>query len=99
MARRLESYEFGVQRGRKPQYPWEQWTDGAVWQVVHGKDYQCTSGSLVVYLYHKARTQGVNVRTSIIRGKGSKPDRVVFQFWETSEEKPVTAPLKKLKRK
>lgn len=94
MARRVKEFQFGVRRGR-PKYPWIKWTDGEPWEVVHGKDFTCTPGSLVVYLYHKAREMDTNVRTSITRGIGKKPDRVVFQF--VKREPAVTK--KRLKRK
>lgn len=91
MARRLETYQFGVKRGN-PKYPWEKWTDGEPWELVRGKDFTCTPGSLVVYLYHKARELDTveRVRTSIVKGTGRKPDRVVFQFMKRK---------KRLKRK
>jgi hypothetical protein len=97
VARRVNDFQFGVRQG-KPKYPWKQWTNREIWEVVHGKDFDCTPGSLVVYLYHKAGTLGLNVRTSIQRGEGKKPDRVVFQFWKREEE-PVTKKYKKLKRR
>lgn len=89
MARRLQTFQFGVRRGN-PKYPWHEWTDGEPWEVVHGKDFTCTPGSLVVYLYHKAGGLETKVKTSIVKGVGRKPDRVVFQF---------TKRKKRLKRK
>lgn len=89
MARRLATFQFGVKRGN-PKYPWEKWTDGEPWELVHGKDFTCTPGSLVVYLYHKAREFDTKVKTSIVKGSRKKPDRVVFQFMK---------PKKRLKRK
>jgi hypothetical protein len=102
VARRVPDFEFGVRRG-KPKYPWSEWTDGQPWEVVHGKDFTCTPGSLVVYLYHKANELGMNVRTSIVRGTGKQRDRVVFQFWKQDAEQtpvePVTQQRRSLKRK
>lgn len=95
MARRVKEFPFGVRRGN-PKYPWNKWTDGETWEVVHGKDFTCTPGSLVVYLYHKARELNTHVRTSIVRGTGKKPDRVVFQFVKA---KDVPTKKKTLKRK
>ena len=79
MARRRSDFQFGVREGR-PKYPWIKWTDGDTWEVVHGKDFTCAPGSLVVYLYHQATKLGMQVRTSIVKGTGKRPDRVVFQF-------------------
>lgn len=102
MARRVDDFQFGVKQG-KAKYPWEEWTDGSTWDAVHGKDFTCEPGSLVVYLYHKATELGMNVRTSIRRGEGKKPDHVVFQFWKQdmgdAAAQPATRQGKLLKRK
>lgn len=100
MARRVPDFEFGVRRG-KPKYPWNKWTDGEPWEVVRGKDFTCTPGSLVVYLYHKANELGMNVRTSIVKSAGKRPDRVVFQFWKQQDDARPAVPKKRkpLKRR
>jgi hypothetical protein len=98
VARRLREYTFIRQGVTK--YPWDEWLDGSIWVVVHGKDFQCAPGSLVVYLYHKASSKGLSVRTSILRGKRRKPDRVVFQFSKRTDSEPVVEKkYRKLKRR
>lgn len=91
MARRLKEFNFGSRQGA-PKYPWDQWTNGEIWEVTHGKDFQCTPGSLVVYLYHKSKLLDMNVSTSIQKGKGKRPARVVFKFKkrEADDAEPVT---------
>lgn len=88
MARRLTGYQF--KREGKPIYPWSKWTNGEVWEATKGVDYQCESGSFVVYLHKRAldlRTSDdmndVRVQTKLKRGGDGKPDRVVFQFIKT----------------
>jgi hypothetical protein len=100
VARRLQDFDFGKRQGN-PKYPWDQWTDGHTWRVTHGKDYTCTTGSLVVYLYHKSNMLKRKVKVRVQRGIGRKPDRVVFQFVEddAAEAAPVKKRLRKIKRK
>lgn len=100
MAKERDDFQFGVRKPR-PKYPWDKWANGKVWEVVHGKgrDFSCTPGSLVVYLYHKAAQLDMNVRTSIQRGEGRQPDRVVFQFWKRDDEaQPEATEYRKLRR-
>ena len=96
MARRIKDYQFGSQSGRATVYPWKKWTDGSKWKVVHGKDFHCTPGSFIVYLYNVARKRELSVQTSRIRGSGRTSDKVVFQFRQRNE---VPVEKKKLKRK
>ena len=101
MAKRLNDYDFVRKRGGPaPIYPWDQWTDGHVWRIKEGADFKCSSGSMVVYLYHQAKERNLRVRTSREPGKGGQPDHVVFQFWK-DEPPAATKPktYRRLKRK
>jgi hypothetical protein len=97
VARRLTEFQYAPRTGNS-KYPWKRWTNGEPWEVVHGKDFECTPGSLVVYLYHKATSMDMNVRVSVRRGKGKRPDQVVFQFWKRVEDEPAASQYRKLKR-
>jgi hypothetical protein len=101
VARRLDEYNFSKRQGRL-KYPWHRWTDGQPWEITQGQDYTCTSGSLSVYLYHKARELGCDgVKVSVVRGTGRRRDRIYFQFiYASQDEAPDTEPVRrKLKRK
>lgn len=37
MAEKLKKYEFS--KGRKHRYPWDQWSDGSIWLLKRGVDY------------------------------------------------------------
>lgn len=97
VAKRLKEYDFSKTKGSKPLYPWDNWTDGNIWSVVHGVDFESAPGSFVVYLYHRAKQMDKRVRISIERGKRGKPDVVVFQFYEGEPEVAVI-PKKRLRR-
>lgn len=55
-------------------YPWDDWTDGDTWRVVHGEDFQCDTASLQTYLYRVARRRKMIVTTK------RDGDTIVFKF-------------------
>jgi hypothetical protein len=60
-------------------YPWDDWTDGQVWQVVEGKDF--TSNHAVFKAQLKARAEKLGIKVKV---KTEKPENgpvtVCFQF-------------------
>ena len=45
MATKLASYTFPTfgrrpTAGSKPRYPWDEWLDGSIWELVKGKDFK-----------------------------------------------------------
>jgi hypothetical protein len=59
-----------------PPYPWDDWTNGSVWRVHQGDDFQCSPRSFRTYLFAKAKALGMKVTTAIV----SSPVGVEFQF-------------------
>ncbi len=78
---RLDGFDF-AQRPvpATERYPWRQWTDGSVWRVERGQDYEVASRHLQAALYARATRDGLRVRTRLVRD-GDR-EAVVFQFTE-----------------
>jgi hypothetical protein len=86
MARRLEKFP-GQPDAKRGKYPWEEWTDGSVWEIRQGEDYEVATENMRVNLHLKADSQARKVRTHKIaddRGEG-----LVFQFLESDEMEVV----------
>jgi hypothetical protein len=50
MAKRLDSFPDGASR----RYPWTEWTDGGVWEIRRGEDYDAATENMRVNLHMKA---------------------------------------------
>ena len=59
--------------GNRSPYPWNEWFDGSVWELVQGKDFQCLPVSMVTIVRRTGDRLRVDVVASI-RG-----DRVYIQ--------------------
>jgi hypothetical protein len=45
-------------------YPWDEWTNGHTWEIVHGTDFTCDVASMRSLLYGRARKANMTVVTS-----------------------------------
>ena len=83
MAERLENFEFPrMNRGRR-RYDWDSWTDGAVWKLVHGEDFDLSINDMRASCFNRATAVGMKCRTS-----SPEPCVLVVQFYkpETNEQ-------------
>src|SRR4051794_29071360 len=86
MARRLESFPRDEQSHPR-RYPWSDWTDGSVWEVRKGEDYDVATENMRVNLHMKADALLRKVRTQKVadeRGEG-----LVFEFLRSDETEVV----------
>lgn len=81
MARRLAELPE-TRRGRKPKYPWDEWEDGSVWEILHGVDYQVSTASMQTALYVRARHRGLRVQTRRLADR----DGLCFVFSRNSAQ-------------
>lgn len=77
MAKTLEGFDFGRTHGNAV-YPWADWTNGAVWEITHGVDFQVEPEVMRGQIIVRGRKNG-KPTTRIVRTEG-EPDKVVFQF-------------------
>lgn len=59
-----------IQRTRQSRYPWDQWTNGQIWQVREGDDFESNLKTFVqgLYAYGKRHGLKVEVRTDPANG-------------------------------
>ena len=72
MAERVDEMPAPRQSG-KGKYPWHEWLDGSAWELVQGRDFQCSLSSIVTSARFAASTRHIDVQ--VIR----KGDRVYLQ--------------------
>lgn len=57
--------EFPNHIGRPPIYPWDEWTDGQIRQLVQGVHFHSQANSFRTVVHRTARNRGLTARTSI----------------------------------
>lgn len=89
MAKRLK--EFPGEAARKQRrYPWAEWTDGGVWEIQRGTDYDVATENMRVNLHMKADALLRKVRTKKTTQHG---EGLIFQFLPDEETENVKMAL------
>src|SRR4029453_1554676 len=83
MARRLKKFPGGPTPGTR-RYPWDEWTDGSVWEIRHNEDYDVATENMRVNLHMKADALGMKVRTQKVRDE--QGEGLVFQFSQPGQD-------------
>jgi hypothetical protein len=86
MAKRLDIFP-GDHTGPRQKYPWSDWTDGSVWQIRRGEDYDVATENMRVNLHMKADALSRKVRTKKITDEHG--EGLVFQFLASEEMEAV----------
>src|SRR3954471_24761344 len=93
MGRRLVEFPDGDAPTPR-RYPWPDWTDGSVWEIRRGEDYDASTENMRVNLHMKADALAVKVRTKKVRH--DEGEGLVFQFFdpdaEEANQKMTTTP-------
>jgi hypothetical protein len=84
MAQRVHSFDNASPVRR---YDWTNWTDGSIWEIRRGEDYDVPTENMRVNLHERAKQQGLKVRTQIVR-KSPSLEGLRFQFY-VPEQPPV----------
>lgn len=79
MAITVDDYKFKAGRGRSF-YDWDEWTNGKVWQIEQGEDFDCATASMQTNIHKAAAVRNLTARTNI-----TSPTTIVFQFVHTDE--------------
>jgi hypothetical protein len=69
----------------RARFPWDEWTNGEVYQGIQGEDFQCGPHAFTAQLRARAEKLGVKVKTRVEKGtEGEAGSSVVasvfFQF-------------------
>jgi len=65
-----------VFRGHGERYPWNEWTDGRVWTIAEGEDFEIGYKNMQVAIHVHARSNGFKVRTRTDKEKKT----ITFSF-------------------
>lgn len=87
MARRLEAFPEERPSSGSGRYPWRDWTDGGVWEIRRGDDYNVTTENMRVNLHMKASALSRKVRTR--KFKDDQGEGLAFQFLASEEQEAV----------
>jgi hypothetical protein len=71
-----------IQRTRTSKYPWDSWTNGEIWQVRAGEDFQSNVKTFVQGLYAYAKRHGMKVEVRA----DSDNDFAAFRFIPRGEQ-------------
>src|SRR3954453_6112438 len=83
MGRRLEEFPDGDAPTPR-RYPWSEWTDGSVWEIRRGEDYDASTENMRVNLHMRAEADLKKVRTRKVRDEHG--EGLVFQFFDPDAE-------------
>jgi hypothetical protein len=86
MGQRLDFFEFAHRPpvGRPAKYPWAEWADGSIWQILQGRDYDVATRSIQASLFSHASYIDLRVRTRRVFVDGR--DGLVFQFFDRDQD-------------
>lgn len=82
MAKRLDEFPDEAPRSNR-KYPWSQWTDGSVWEIRRGDDYDVATENMRVNLHMKADALARKVRTRKVSDDAG--EGLIFQFLESED--------------
>lgn len=83
MAKRLESFPDSSTRAPR-RYPWSEWTDGGVWEIRRGEDYDAATENMRINLHMKADALAMKVRTKKVNDENG--EGLIFQFLDPDGE-------------
>ena len=83
MAKKLSDYTFPAV-GRPVKYEWTTWSDGDVWELEKGVDFDSNVKTMRTNACLYAKKNGMKVRTAIVDGGNG----IVLQFYPDVTAKP-----------
>ena len=76
--------EFSFKFSSKSKYPWDEWSDGRIYEIKKGIDFNCSVTGMQSQIRMRARStskENDQVRVSI-----GEDDTIVFQFYKQQGE-------------
>lgn len=74
MARKLEAFPSAT----GARYPWDEWLDGSVWELVRGDDFNAKTATFRANAQIQAKRRGGRARSKAVDASGR--EGVVIQF-------------------
>ena len=103
MAEKLRTFDFEkpseITSSEKVQYPWDQWLDGDIWQLIHGQDFQTHPLMMERIIRTRATTRQAKVRLrhQSLNGNGDPFGIIVIQ--RTDKDGPAAVKKAEAKAK
>lgn len=91
MACKVKSFFKGGSSHGNTKYPWEVWSDGNIWEVVKGKDFDCTTQSLIGAAWNYAARNGLKVTVRTRKKLGI----IRMKFWNPALVEDDNPPAEK----
>lgn len=90
MAKKVLSFFDGSDSGHgNTKYPWDRWTDGLIWEVTKGLDFDCKIESFRGVLYSYAKRNGMKLQVQSLVRMG----KMRFRFYNPAVEVLTTPPV------
>jgi hypothetical protein len=84
-AKRLDS--FPEDEAREPRrYPWHDWTDGGVWEIRRGEDYDVETENMRANLHIRAESNTPPLKVRTKKVSDEEGEGLVFQFFHEPEQ-------------
>jgi hypothetical protein len=90
MARRVESFRKDIVEMPR-RYPWAEWSDGSIWEIRQGEDYDVPTENMRVNLHEYARRRAWTVRTEKVTDEAG--EGLCFCFTKPELVSPIVKPL------
>lgn len=87
MARKVKAFKNRAANGAPRCYPWAEWGDGSIWEILQGEDYDVPTENMRVNLHERGKRYAQVVRTEKFndqRGEGLR-----FRFQSAPRRSPI----------
>jgi hypothetical protein len=91
MARRVDRFQKDIAEIPR-RYPWAEWSDGAIWEIRQGEDYDVPTENMRINLHERARQRVMKVRTEKFSDEHGEGLR--FRFTRPELDSPTRRMLK-----
>jgi len=71
--------EMPARKTTRARYPWDEWTDGRVWEITRGQDFTVSAINMSRMLYTRARMYSGRFAVTL------DGDVITFQFTKTAQ--------------
>ncbi len=87
MAEIVEDHNWNAPGRRREAYPWDDWTNGKIWKITQGEDFEVRMSSMQSQLRNRYRykAQGFKVRINMFDTPDNDPPYIIFQYWRKEE--------------
>jgi hypothetical protein len=82
MARRVDNFPDPPSQSK---YPWDEWLDGSVWELIRGEDFKANIHSIRSAATTQAKRRGGKVLTRHMKARDDRPEQLYIQYQGPTE--------------